>query len=162
MSYKARNPLRMSLGSGGGRSVCLWRCRLLSVPWQICHVIDKYAMFSFAMTSGLASVSDKFKIIITLRLAQKFGDCRLKNLALSSLVGAEARLHGAIARFLWYTIYTWTANTTEPEVALKIRKSKYRDCVICIDKKCRMWVAYYLYYWIGKSKSRLNTAMAYL
>ena len=22
----------MSLGSGGGRSVCLWRCRLLSVP----------------------------------------------------------------------------------------------------------------------------------
>ena len=32
LSYKARNPLRMSLGSGGGRSVCLWRCRLLSVP----------------------------------------------------------------------------------------------------------------------------------
>ena len=31
-------------------------------------------MFSFAMTSGLASVSDKFKIIITLRRAQKFGD----------------------------------------------------------------------------------------
>ena len=27
-------------------------------------------MFSFAMTSGLASVSDKFKIIITLRRAQ--------------------------------------------------------------------------------------------
>ena len=36
--------------------------------------LDKYAMFSFAMTSGLASVSDKFKIIITLRRAQKFGD----------------------------------------------------------------------------------------
>ena len=33
-----------------------------------------YAMFSFAMTSGLASDSDKFKIIITLRRAQKFGD----------------------------------------------------------------------------------------
>ena len=32
----------------------------------------KYAMFSFAMTSGLASDSDKFKIIITLRRAQKF------------------------------------------------------------------------------------------
>ena len=31
-------------------------------------------MFSFAMTSGLASDSDKFKIIITLRQAQKFGD----------------------------------------------------------------------------------------
>ena len=30
-------------------------------------------MFSFAMTSGLASDSDKFKIIRTLR-AQKFGD----------------------------------------------------------------------------------------
>ena len=37
-------------------------------------LVDKYAMFSFAMTSGLASVSDKFKIIITLRRAQKFGD----------------------------------------------------------------------------------------
>ena len=32
---------------------------------------DKYAMFSFAMTSGLASDSDKFKIIITLTRAQK-------------------------------------------------------------------------------------------
>ena len=32
-------------------------------------------MFSFnAMTSGLASDSDKFKITITLRRAQKFGD----------------------------------------------------------------------------------------
>ena len=29
---------------------------------------------SVAMTSGLASDSDKFKIIITLRRAQKFGD----------------------------------------------------------------------------------------
>ena len=32
------------------------------------------AMFSFAMTSGLASDFDKFKIIITLHRAQKFGD----------------------------------------------------------------------------------------
>ena len=32
------------------------------------------AMFSFAMTSGLASDSDKFKIIITLRRVQKFRD----------------------------------------------------------------------------------------
>ena len=31
-------------------------------------------MFSFDMTSGLASDFDKFKIIITLRRAQKFGD----------------------------------------------------------------------------------------
>ena len=31
-------------------------------------------MFSFAMTSGLASDSDQFKIIITLRRAQTFGD----------------------------------------------------------------------------------------
>ena len=31
-------------------------------------------MFNFAMTSGLASDSDKFKITITLRWAQKFGD----------------------------------------------------------------------------------------
>ena len=36
--------------------------------------LTKYVMFSFAMTSGLASDSDKFKIIITLRRAQKFGD----------------------------------------------------------------------------------------
>ena len=36
--------------------------------------LDKYAMFSFAMTSDLASDSDKFKIIITQRRAQKFGD----------------------------------------------------------------------------------------
>ena len=34
--------------------------------------LDKYAMLSFAMTSGLASDFDKFKIIITLRRAQKF------------------------------------------------------------------------------------------
>ena len=137
----------MSLGSGGGRSVCLWRCCLLSVPlgeqasgrrWDcsgLGHVarrcfgtkwygdvpgarstrdgrghvarrcfgtkwygdvpgarstrdgdtgnednssfarffkLDKYAMFSFAMTSGSASDFDKFKIIITLRRVQKF------------------------------------------------------------------------------------------
>ena len=36
--------------------------------------LDKYAMFSFAMTSGLASDSDEFEIIIILRRAQKFGD----------------------------------------------------------------------------------------
>ena len=36
--------------------------------------LGKYAMFSFAMTSGLASDSDKFKIIKTLRRVQKFGD----------------------------------------------------------------------------------------
>ena len=117
------NPFNPDLG--GGRSVCLWRCRLLSVPlgeqasgrrWDcsgLDHVVrrcfgtkwygevpggteyprwwhqqvgrqqfcwffklDKYAMFSFAMTSGLASDSDKFKIIITLRRAQKNGATR--------------------------------------------------------------------------------------
>ena len=31
-------------------------------------------MFSFALTSGLASDSDKFKIIITMRWVHKFGD----------------------------------------------------------------------------------------
>ena len=41
-------------------------------------------MFSFAMTSGLASDSDKFKIIITLCWAQKFGDTGpYKNLVFS-------------------------------------------------------------------------------
>ena len=44
------------------------------------YKLEKYAMFSFAMTSGLASDSDQFKIIITLSRAQKFGDTRpLKN-----------------------------------------------------------------------------------
>ena len=33
-------------------------------------------MFSFAMICGLGSDSDKFKIITTLRRAQKFGDTR--------------------------------------------------------------------------------------
>ena len=37
-------------------------------------LLGLYAMFSFAMTSGLASDSDKFKIILTLRRAHKFGD----------------------------------------------------------------------------------------
>ena len=47
-------------------------------------------MFSFAMTSGLASVFDKFKILITLRRAQKFGDTgRCKNL-LSVPLGEQA------------------------------------------------------------------------
>ena len=36
--------------------------------------LDKYAMFSFAMTSGLASDSDKFEIIIMLHRVQKFGE----------------------------------------------------------------------------------------
>ena len=36
--------------------------------------LTKYAMFSFAITSGLASDSDKFKINITLRRALKFRD----------------------------------------------------------------------------------------
>ena len=39
-----------------------------------CFKLDKYAMFSFAMTSGLASDSDKLKIIITLWRTQTFGD----------------------------------------------------------------------------------------
>ena len=33
-----------------------------------------FAMLSFAMTSGLASDSDKFKLAIALRRAQQFGD----------------------------------------------------------------------------------------
>ena len=110
----------MSLGSGGGRSVCLWRCCLLSVPlgeqasgrrWDcsgLGHVarrclgtkwysdvlgarstrdgdtgnednssfarffkLDKYAMLSFAMTSGLANDFDKFKNIIKVTPAMR-------------------------------------------------------------------------------------------
>ena len=36
--------------------------------------LDKYAMFSFAMTSSFASDSDKFEIIITRRWARKLVD----------------------------------------------------------------------------------------
>ena len=55
--------------------VSLWQSISLSV-YQLSEklALTEYAMFSFAMTSGLASDSDKFKIIITLRRAQKFGD----------------------------------------------------------------------------------------
>ena len=58
-------------------------------------------MLSFAMTSGLASDFDKFKIIITLRRAQKVWDtgpyknsifCSVRlSLALLSVVGAIGR-----------------------------------------------------------------------
>ena len=47
-------------------------------------------MISFANTSGLASDSDKFKIIVTLRRAQKFGDKRpYKNSILSGKKGLD-------------------------------------------------------------------------
>ena len=36
--------------------------------------MNKYVMFSFATTIGLASDSGMFKIIITLRRARTFGD----------------------------------------------------------------------------------------
>ena len=49
-------------------------------------------MFSFAMTSGLASDSDKLKIIITLRRAQTFqGHRTVQNSDLLSVVGAIGR-----------------------------------------------------------------------
>ena len=121
-SYEARDLFNMSLGSGGGRSVCLWCCRLLSVPlraglrkevgllrpgpgglevlrhqmvrwnaggteyprwWHrqigrpqfgLVSKLDKYATLSFAMTNGLANDSDKFKITITLRRVEEYGD----------------------------------------------------------------------------------------
>ena len=93
----------MSLGSGGGRSVCLWRCCLLSVPlgeqasgrrWD-CSGLGHVARRCFGTkwyddVPGARSTQDgdnednssfarffkldKFKIIITLRRAQKFGD----------------------------------------------------------------------------------------
>ena len=95
----------MSLGSGGGRSVCLWRCCLLSVPlgeqasgrrWD-CSGLGHVARRGFGTkwyddVPGARSTRDgdtgnednssfarffkldKFKIIITLRRAQKFGD----------------------------------------------------------------------------------------
>ena len=56
--------------------------------------LDKHAMFSFAMTSGLTSVSDNLKIIITLHRAQEFRDTGpYKNLIcclLSVPLGAQA------------------------------------------------------------------------
>ena len=59
-------------------------CRVHAVPEMVKPAMRTTAvwlgfsnltnMFSFAMTSGLASESDEFKIIITLRRAQKVGD----------------------------------------------------------------------------------------
>ena len=59
-------------------------CRVHGVPEMVTPAIRTRAvwlvfsnltnMFSFAMTSDLASDSDKLKIIIMLRRAQKFGD----------------------------------------------------------------------------------------
>ena len=89
----------MLLGSGGGRSVCLWRCCLLSVPlgeqasgkrWD-CSGLGHVARRCFGTkwyddVPGARSTRDGdtgnednsscsvFEIIITLRRAQKFGD----------------------------------------------------------------------------------------
>ena len=90
----------MSLGSGGGRSVRLWRCCRLSVPlgeqasgrrWD-CSGLDHVVRRCFGTkwyndVPGARSTRDgqqqfwlgflkldKFKIIITLRRAQKFAD----------------------------------------------------------------------------------------
>ena len=61
--------------SAGGTEYPRWWPRQVGRQQFCCFFnFDKYAMFSFAMTSGLASVSDEFKITITLRRAQKFGD----------------------------------------------------------------------------------------
>ena len=59
-------------------------CRVHGVPEMVTPAMRTTAvllvfsnltnMFSFAMTSDLASDSDKFKIILMLRRAQKFGD----------------------------------------------------------------------------------------
>ena len=89
----------MSLGSGGGRSVRLWRCCLLSVPlgeqasgrrWDcsgLGHVARRYNEVLEARSTRDGDTDnednssfvrlfkpDKDKIIITLRRAQKFGD----------------------------------------------------------------------------------------
>ena len=70
----------MSLGSGGGRPVCLWRCCLLSVPlgeqasgrkWD-CSGLGHVARRCFS-TKWYDDVPGA-QIIITLRRAQKFGD----------------------------------------------------------------------------------------
>ena len=73
-SYKAQNLLRMLLGSGGGRFVRLRRCRLLSVPsgeQEGGGIAQAWATWP---EGASAPNGDKFKIIITLRQAQKFGD----------------------------------------------------------------------------------------
>ena len=95
----------MSLGSSRRRSVCLWRCRMLSVPlgeqasgrrWDcsgLDHVVRRcFGTKWYSDVPGARSTRDgdtsneddssfavflkldKFKIIITLRRVQKFGD----------------------------------------------------------------------------------------
>ena len=82
-------------------------------------------MFSFAMTSGLASVFDKFKILITLRRAQKFGDTGpCKNFDFSGVV-VSCRCHwesrpqegGGIAQ-AWTT---WSEGALAPNGTVKCR-----------------------------------------
>ena len=85
----------MSLGSGGGRFVCLWRCRLLSVPlgeqasgrrWDcsgLDHVVRRcFGTKWYGEVPGARSTQDsdtgKFLLVfagfLNLRRAQKFGD----------------------------------------------------------------------------------------
>ena len=61
--------------SAGGTEYPRWRHQQVGrQQFSWVFKLDKYAMFSFAMTSGLARDSDKFKITLTLRRARKFGD----------------------------------------------------------------------------------------
>ena len=76
-------------------------------------------MFSFAMTSGLASVFDKFKILITLRRAQKFGDtgpCKNFDSVFNPL-GEQASEGGGIAQ-AWTT---WSEGASAPNGTVKCR-----------------------------------------
>ena len=74
--------------------------------------LKKYAMFSFAMTSGFASDSDKFKIIIMLHRAQTFRDTGpYKNLIcclLSVPLGRRPQKGNGIAQ-AWAT---WPGNAS--------------------------------------------------
>ena len=66
---------QMVLWCAGGTEYPRWWHRQVGRQ-KFCSyfLLDKYAMFSFAVTSGLASVSDEFEIILSLRRTQKFWD----------------------------------------------------------------------------------------
>ena len=82
-------------------------------------------MFSLAMTSGLVSDSDEFKIITTLRRAQKFGDTRpYKNFIIS-----EKRL--------WTT---WSGGVSAQNGTMKCRRDGLPEMVTPASRTTAVWL----------------------
>ena len=84
-------------------------------------------MFSFAMTSGLASDSNKFKIITTLRRAQKFGDTRpYKNFLF-------------LEKKAWTT---WSEGASAPNGTVKCRGHGVPEMVTPASRTTTVWLVF--------------------